>query len=185
MLEKASLNTNFIETLKTVDLVFYSHDLLLESLIQKYGGRRIDDLSASINFQYEQKYVDSFWPSIDFGIQPIIIKCHYDTFGLIRNQSENIALIEKLIENEIPHEIREETIFIHKPCYATTGQMEFPNPNNIFSELQWNITGIDRYNYDLYLYFLNLMSRVSIEVKLEDLTQEKLQKNIKKSLKIF
>jgi hypothetical protein len=182
MLDKQSINPEFIETLKTIDLVFYSHDLLLEGLIQKYGGRRIDDLSASINYFYEQKYVDTFWPEKNIGIHPIIIKCHYDTFGLIRNQSENIPLIEKLIEHEISHEIREGTIFINRPCYATTGQMEFANPNNIFSELPWNITGIDLFDYDFFLYNLNLFSYISIQVKLEDLSMKKLQETIKKYL---
>lgn len=180
MLDKQLINPEFIETLKCIDLVFYSHDLLLEGLIQKYGGRRIDDFSASINYFYEQKYVDTFWPEKNIGIHPIIIKCHYDTFGLIRNQSENIPLIEKLIEHEISHEIREGTIFINRPCYATTGQMEFPNPNNFFSKLDWNITGIDRYSDKLFLYYLNLMSLVSIELKLEDLSMEKLQETMKK-----
>lgn len=183
MLDKQLINDNFIENLKTVDLVFYSHDLLLEGLIQKYGGRRIDDLSASINYVFEQKYVDAFWQVENIGVQPIIVKCHYDTFGLIRNQSENVSLIERLIENQISHEIRGGTIFINQPCYATTGQMEFPNPNNLFSKLNWNITGIDCYSDILFLYHLNLISVTSIQIKLNDLSLEQVHENIKKYLK--
>jgi hypothetical protein len=54
--------------------------------------------------------------------------------------------------------------------------------NNIFSELPWNITGIDLFDYDFFLYNLNLFSYISIQVKLEDLSMKKLQETIKKYL---
>lgn len=155
------MNPDFIENLKTIDLIFYPSDYLLEALIQKYGGRRIDKKSAVINFVYEPKYVEG-WPHQDYGVVPIIIECWYDSFGLIRNSGHNYQLIERLIEHEISHEIRQDTIFINQPCYGITGKLA-NQTNDIFTRLSWNITGIDTYRDKLFLYHLNLMCGVNIQ----------------------
>ncbi len=175
------IHKDFIENLKTVDLIFYSHDLLLEALIQKYGGRRIDDKSAVIIFVYDPKYVEG-WVNLNIPTEPIIIECYYDTFGLIRNSGDNFTLIERLIEEEISHEVLENTIVINQPCYGVQGKMAEPNPNNIFSKLDWNITAIDTYNDKLFLYYLNLMCQASIEIKTKDNSIQTISEEIKKTL---
>lgn len=158
------MHPDFIENLKTVDLVFYPSDYLLEGLTQKYGGRRIDEKSAVINFVYESKYVEG-WPHQDYGAVPIIVECWYDNFGLIRNSGENYQLIERLIEHEISHEIREDTIFINQPCYGVVGKLA-NQTKDILTQLNWNIVGIDTYSNELFLFYLNLMCGVNVKANL-------------------
>ncbi len=154
------IHEDFIENLKTIDLVFYPSDYLLDGLIQKYGGRRIDEKSAVINFVYESKYVEG-WPHEDYSVISIIIECWYNDFGIIRNSGQNYELIERLIVNEISHEIRQDTIFINQPCYGVTAKLA-NQTKDIFTKLSWNVTGIDRYSDKLFLYYLNLMCDINI-----------------------
>lgn len=168
MSDKLSVNPEFIETVRMTDLVFYSHDLLLEGLIQKYGGRRIDDLSASIDFVYESKYTGEDFFDPNFGVQPIVVKCDPIVLKTFKNQSQNYEFIERLIEKKISHEIREHWILVYAPTYNVVCEMAQPNPNNIISSSPWHITGVDFYNEKPFLTAFNFINRTDIDIRLND-----------------
>lgn len=170
------MNNIDLETLKTKDLIFLDRKLFLDVLVEKYGGRRTSHKSAIINFIYESKYVEG-WTDLNLGVHEITLDLPLDDFAIIRNGVTDVQLVEKLIEHEVPHSVLEgDSLVINRKTFIMLAKMTKPDPQNLFSKLEWIVFNCDDFNDDLFLYLLNLSCQMNIHTKIGYETMETLQK---------